>query len=209
MLSTRQKDAFKFICDYIAEYDQGPLLTEIAQGLGIQSKGVVHRYVQALAVEGLIDLIPGRHRGICLHQADEPDLPSGVVTAATHTHLPFLGRIAAGKPIEAIPGADTVDLSEFFMGPDRFVLKVQGDSMVDAGILDGDMVVIEQCNHADDGQIVVALIDNDEATLKYLHHDKDGEILLIPANTAMSAMHYNAERVAIQGVLVGQMRNYR
>ncbi|VAX02162.1 SOS-response repressor and protease LexA [hydrothermal vent metagenome] len=200
MLSTRQKDAFQFICDYIAEYDQGPLLTEIAQGLGIQSKGVVHRYVQALAVEGLIDLLPGRHRGIRLQQANESGLPS---------NLPFLGRIAAGKPIEAIPGADTVDLSEFFMGPDRFVLKVQGDSMVDAGILDGDMVVIEQCSCANDGDIVVALIDNDEATLKYLHHDKNGDILLIPANTAMSAMHFSPERVAIQGVLVGQMRNYR
>ncbi|MFV1983511.1 MAG: transcriptional repressor LexA [Thiohalomonadales bacterium] len=202
MLSTRQKDAFQFICDYIAEYDQGPLLTEIAQGLGIQSKGVVHRYVQALAAEGLIDLLPGRHRGICLHQANEPNLPSAQT-------LPLLGHIAAGKPIEAIPGADTVDLSEFFMGPNRFVLKVQGDSMVDAGILDGDMVVIEQCNSANDGEIVVALIDNDEATLKYLHHDKDGDILLIPANTSMSAMHYDAERIAIQGVLVGQMRNYR
>jgi len=200
MLSTRQKDAFKFICDYIAEHEQGPLLTEIAQGLGIQSKGVVHRYVQALAAEGLIDLLPGRHRGIRLHQNDESGLPS---------NLPFLGRIAAGKPIEAIPGADTVDLSEFFMGPNRFVLKVQGDSMIDAGILDGDMVVIEQCNSASDGEIVVALIDNDEATLKYLHHDKDGDILLIPANTAMSAMHYTAERITIQGVLVGQMRNYR
>ncbi len=204
MLSTRQKDTFEFIRDYIAEFDQGPLLTEIAQGLGIQSKGVVHRYVQALAVEGLIELLPGRHRGIRLQQDDEPDLPSGKPST-----LPFLGRIAAGKPIEAIPGADTVDLSEFFMGPDRFVLKVQGDSMIDAGILDGDMVVIEQCNSANDGEIVVALIDNDEATLKYLHHDKDGEILLIPANTAMSAMHYNADRIAIQGVLVGQMRNYR
>jgi len=204
MLSTRQKDTFEFIRDYIAEFDQGPLLTEIAQGLGIQSKGVVHRYVQALAVEGLIELLPGRHRGIRLQQDDEPDLPSGKPSI-----LPFLGRIAAGKPIEAIPGADTVDLSEFFMGPDRFVLKVQGDSMIDAGILDGDMVVIEQCSSANDGEIVVALIDNDEATLKYLHHDKDGEILLIPANTAMSAMHYNADRIAIQGVLVGQMRNYR
>jgi len=206
MLSTRQKDTFKFISDYIAKYDQGPLLTEIAQGLGIQSKGVVHRYVQALAVEGLIELFPGRHRGIRLHQANKPDLPSGPGIGTT---LPFLGRIAAGKPIEAIPGADTVDLSEFFMGPDRFVLRVQGDSMVDAGILDGDMVVIEQCSTANDGDIIVALIDNDEATLKYLHHDKDGAILLIPANTAMSAMHYNAERITIQGVLVGQMRHYR
>jgi len=204
MLSTRQKDTFQFICDYIAEHEQGPLLTEIAQGLGIQSKGVVHRYVQALAAEGLIDLLPGRHRGIRLQQTDGPNLPLGLPSI-----LPFLGRIAAGKPIEAIPGADTVDLSEFFMGPNRFVLKVQGDSMVDAGILDGDMVVIEQCSSANDGDIVVALIDNDEATLKYLHHDKQGDILLIPANTAMSALHYSVDRITIQGVLVGQMRNYR
>jgi repressor LexA len=164
----------------------------------------VHSYVQALAVEGLIELLPGRHRGNRLQQDPQPEFPSGKPFI-----LPFLGRIAAGKPIEAIPGADTVDLSEFFMGPDRFVLRVQGDSMVDAGILDGDMVVIQQSSTANDGEIVVALIDNDEATLKYLHHDKDGDILLVPANTAMSAMHFIPERIAIQGVLVGQMRNYR
>jgi repressor LexA len=123
--------------------------------------------------------------------------------------LPLLGRIAAGQPIEAIPNHDRIDLAEFFVGENRFVLRVQGDSMLEAGILDGDMVVVEQCDHASDGDIVVALIDREEATLKTLRHHSDGSVMLIPANSQMTPMIYPAERVAIQGVVVGQLRSYK
>ena len=175
MLSSREQDAYTFIRNYILQYGRGPLLTEIALGLGIQSKGVAHRYVQTLAEQGT---------------------------------LPLLGRIAAGYPIEAIPGEDHIDLSEFFMGPNRFVLRVQGDSMIEAGILDGDMVVVKSGQSARDDDIIVALIDGNEATLKYYRNNGDGSVSLIPANSTMTTMRYSAKRVTIQGVVVGQMRSY-
>ena len=123
--------------------------------------------------------------------------------------LPLLGRIAAGQPIEAIPGEDEIDLSEFFVNRNRFVLKVQGDSMIEAGILDGDMVIVEKREHADNGEIVVALIDGLEATLKHLQKNRDGSITLRPANPAMTPLRLSAARVRIQGVVVGQFRSYR
>lgn len=197
MLSTRQQDTYLFIRDYIANHRRAPLLEEIARGLGIRSKGVVHRYVQALADEGLLALQPGRHRGIRL--ADE---------AQSSPTLPLLGKIAAGRPIEAIQGQDEVNLAEFFMGSNRFLLKVQGDSMVEAGILDGDMVVVERCQQAADGDIVVALIDGEEATLKRLQNNRDGSVTLHPANNTLTPLRYPAERIHIQGRLVGQLRSY-
>ncbi|MFO7594175.1 MAG: transcriptional repressor LexA [Pseudomonadota bacterium] len=197
MLSDRQQDTYHFIRRYIARHSRAPLLSEIAEGLGIRSKGVVHRYVQALADEGLITLQPGRHRGITL--TDEE---------AAQPTLPLLGRIAAGRPIEAIPGRDEVNLAEFFMGAGRFLLKVQGDSMIEAGILDGDMVVIERCDRADDGEVVVALIDGEEATLKRLENNRDGTVTLHPANSTLLPLCYAAERIAIQGRVIGQLRSY-
>lgn len=198
MLSPRQLQAYRFIQTYTLRQGHAPLLSEIAAGLGIRSKGVVHRYLQALAREGLIELQPGRHRGIRLLTADLSEL-----------RLPLLGRIAAGLPIEAIPDLDEINLADFFTGPDRFVLRVDGDSMIEAGILNGDMVVVEKRDWAKDHEIVVALIDNEEATLKRLRNNHDGSVTLIPANSAMPPMVYSAERVRIQGVVVGQMRAYK
>lgn len=202
MLSQREQDSWHFIRDYIAEHGRGPLLAEIAEGLGIRSRGVVHRYVQAVAEAGLITLEPGRHRGIRL--ADEGSADA----AGQSVVLPLLGRIAAGLPIEAIPDQQQVDLADFFMGPNRFVLRVQGESMVEAGILPDDMVIVESCSQARNGDIVVALIDQQEATLKRLQHNPDGSVTLFPANCHMAPMIYPAERVQIQGVVVGQMRSY-
>ena len=123
--------------------------------------------------------------------------------------LPLLGRIAAGVPIEAIPDQEELNLADFFMGPGRFVLKVQGESMIDAGILDGDTVIIEFRETADDGDIVVALIDESETTLKRFKRSQRGKyIKLIPENSEMEPMVYEAERVRIQGVLIGQLRKY-
>jgi len=199
MLTTRQRDVLAFIRQYLARQGHAPALEEIARGIGIRSKGVIHRHVQALADAGEIRLLPGRKRGIEL-VADKP---------AEGMTLPLLGRIAAGYPIEAIPGQDTLNLSDFLLGPNRYALRVQGDSMIEAGILDGDTVVIEQCEVADDGEIVVALIDGEEATLKRLRYRHDGTIALIAANPAIAPMIYTADRVAVQGVVVGQLRSYR
>ena len=199
-LTDRQKQVFDFIREYAGQHERTPKLREIADHLGIRSRGSVHRYVQSLVQAGLIEIEPERARGIRLLQ----DTDSG-----KRFTLPLLGRIAAGLPIEAIPDHDEIDLSEFFIRPNRFVLKVSGDSMVEAGILDGDMVVVERASTARDGDIVVALIDREEATLKTLKRNPDNSISLVPSNSSMKTMRYAAERVQIQGIVVGQMRSYR
>jgi repressor LexA len=199
VISRREQDTHDFIRRYVDQHGHAPLLDEIAAGLGISSRGVAHRYVQAIAREGLIELISGRHRGIRL---TSPTKDSG-------TTLPVLGRIAAGHPIEAIPDQTEVNLADFLMGPGRFVLKVQGDSMIEAGILDKDMVVVESRSDARDGEIVVALVDNDEATLKRLKRNSDGSVTLLPANRHLAPVTYSPERIRIQGVVVAQMRSYR
>lgn len=202
MLTARQRDIYRFIKEFVARHGEGPLLTEIAAGVGMHSKGTVHRYVRELAAQGLVQVSGGRHRGISVPQQTEVH-PAGAPI------LPLVGKIAAGRPIEAIAGEEQINLAEFFMGPHRFVLRVQGDSMIDAGILDGDMVVAEKRDWADTGAIVIALIDNDEATLKRVRHNRDGSVTLIPANRALTPVTYSAERVQIQGIVVGQMRAYR
>lgn len=202
MLSRRQQQTYDFIRDYILRHGRGPSIQEVTEGLGLQSRGSVHRYVQALEQAGLIRIESGRHRGIQLSDNALDEL-------APAFSLPLVGRIAAGHPIEAIPGEERIDLAEFFVAPNRFVLKVQGESMVEAGILDGDMVVVEQTQSARDGDIVVALIDHEVATLKTLYHNKDGSITLAAANSAMPPFRFPADRVLIQGIVVGQMRSYR
>ncbi len=203
MLSPRLQDTYRFIRGYIVQHNHAPLLSEIALGIGISSKGVVHRYLQSLVSEGLLTISASKHRGISLTSEKL------VENTPPRYRLPLLGRIAAGQPIEAIPNHDEIDLSDFFVGENRFVLKVQGDSMIDAGILDGDMVVVEKIDYANNNDIVVALIDNESATLKTLRNNHDGSIALMPSNINMQAMIYAADRVSIQGVVVGQLRSYK
>ena len=123
--------------------------------------------------------------------------------------IPLLGRIAAGLPLEAIEDKQELNLAEMFMGPELFALRVTGDSMMDAGILDEDYVIIRKQPVAKDGDIVVAMIDKAEATLKRFKRKSEGQIALIPENQDMEPMIYAAERVSIHGILVGQLRNYR
>ena len=129
-------------------------------------------------------------------------------TTSGDFRIPLLGRIAAGQPIEAIEDANYLDLAAFFIGPDRYALRVTGESMIDVGILDGDTVILRKQNTARTGDIVVALIDGQEATLKRLGSTRDGTVELIPENSSMAVMRYSAARVSFQGVLVGQLRSY-
>ena len=136
-------------------------------------------------------------------------LPSEVAGQTTGDfRIPLLGRIAAGQPIEAIEDANYLDLAAFFIGPDRYALRVTGESMIDVGILDGDTVILRKQNTANTGDIVVALIDGQEATLKRLGQSVNGVVELMPENAGMSTMRYDASRVSFQGVLVGQLRSY-
>lgn len=195
MLTKREQDTFDFIANYYAKQRKAPLLTEIAEGLGIQSKGVAHRYVSVLEGKGYIVRNP-KTRGIEL--VDYPGM----------NDLPFLGRIAAGKPIEAVEDKQAVNFAHMLNGPNRYVLEVEGQSMIDEGIRHGDLAVIEHASTARSDQIVVALIDGEDVTLKRIQFPKKGKVKLIPANKNMQAKEYPAERVTIQGVLVGQVRTY-
>jgi len=213
VLTNREKITYQYIIQYIREQGQSPLLSEIALGIGIRSKGVIHRYVARLTELGYISSGSGRHRGIRVLKRREPELadqPNRLTfpVPSNHSELPLLGRIAAGIPIEAIEGEDSIDMMAFLVGPDRFVLRVSGDSMQDAGILDGDMVVVKQSKTAQDNEIVVALIDMQDATLKFYRNHRDGTISLRPANSSMSVLRYTADRVTIQGVVVAQLRSY-
>jgi repressor LexA len=201
MLTDRQRQTLNFIRGFIDENGYPPKLKEIGDHLGISSRGTVHRYIRALEDAGLIVVTTGVARGIALVEND-------AAKQADENSLPLAGSIAAGLPLEAIEDRETINLNEFFVRPGRFVLRVQGDSMIEDGIFDGDMVIIESCQTARDNEIVVALIDREEATLKRLQNNQDGSITLIPANSSMQPFRYSAERVSIQGRVVGQFRSY-
>ena len=198
MLTSLERKMLQYIRGYLAQHGQGPTLTEIGEALGQSSKGTVHRYVQALIDKGFLLRTERGWRGIRL--ADE-------CIPHSHATLPLAGRIAAGQPIEAIHGQNEVNLGEFIQD-DHYALEVSGDSMCDIGILDGDLVIIKSQATARDGDIVVALIDDQEATLKRFKRVGQEQIKLIPENITMQPMLYAADRVTVQGILVGQFRRY-
>ena len=199
MLTSQEQKTLQFIRNYLAQNGNAPKFKEIGLAIGVTSQGTIHRYVQALEDKGYIDRVKGNSRGMSL-----VDLP--LVSPPT---IPLVGRIAAGLPLEAIEDKEELNLAEMFMGPELFALRVTGDSMVDAGILDEDYVIIRKQLEARDGDIVVAMIDKAEATLKRFKRRGEAQIALIPENQDMEPMIYAAERVSIHGVLVGQLRNYR
>jgi len=198
MLTHSQQRTLDYIQAYILRNGHAPTYPEIAEGIGIQSQGTAHRYVKALLEMGYLLNEEGSHRGLRL---PDNEMEQGM-------SIPLLGKIAAGQPIEAIAGHDGINLNQMFGGDNRYALKVDGESMVELGILDGDTVVIESCNTASKDSVVVALIDNYEVTLKIYRPLSHGRIKLIPANSNMEPMIYPADRVQIQGVLVGTMRTY-
>lgn len=198
-LTDRQRQAWDFIRHFIAEEGYAPKLSEIARGLNIRSRGTVHRYVQALVDAGLIRVKPLMQRGI--------ELVEDAINSPRETDIPLLGTIAAGHPIEAIANPEPVDPSAWF-GPDSYALAVKGDSMIEAGILEGDIVVCRPAEQVDAHQIAVVLVNQQEATLKYCREHQDGTITLIPANQTLKPQTYPADAIQIQGVVIGQLRRY-
>jgi len=198
MLTIQQKRVLDFIRAFIHRHGHSPSLREIGEGIDIQSRGAVHRHVQTLIDRGVLKRTRSGWRTLELVETDE-----------TSPSLPLLGKIAAGRPIEAIPGHDEINIAEMLLGEERYVLQIEGDSMIEAGILDGDLVVIQHADTANDGEIVVALIDDQEATLKRLFHLSGRRIKLVAENHKLSPLIYPADRVRIQGVLTGQLRSYR
>ena len=195
ILTEKEEKAYEFILKYSKKYGRYPLLTDIAKGMGIKSKGVAHRYVKALEKANKLKKIPNKHRGILLHQKEPIFLKS-------------LGKIAAGGPIEAITDQQKIELEYLFTNKKSYALKVKGDSMIDAGINDGDWVIIEENNKVYKSKVHVILIDNQDVTLKYIEKINSDEIKHIPANSKFKETIYPIERISIQGHVVGQVRIY-
>ncbi|MES9829842.1 MAG: transcriptional repressor LexA [Candidatus Thiodiazotropha sp.] len=195
-LTRRQQEVYQALRDCIEQNEHAPTYDEVCRLLGLKSRGSLHKHIQALVEAGLVEPMEGLKRGIRL------------VEQGVEQGIPYLGRIAAGRPIEAIANAEQMQVPDELLGKGPcYVLQVSGDSMIDEGIHHGDYVVIERQEHARNGDIVVALIHNEEATLKRIEQ-RPGEIVLYPANTSMRAMVYRPEEVSIQGVLRGLLRSY-
>jgi repressor LexA len=198
-LTRGQRRVYDLLCELARAGAVPPSLDGLCRMLGLSSRGSLHKHVQALVEAGLVAPMQGRRRGVRL-AADGPLEADG---------LPLLGTIAAGRPIEAVAQPERVQVPDWLaVGRDCYLLRVRGDSMQAAGILDGDYVVIAPQARADNGDVVVALIRGEEVTLKRIEQ-RPGLVLLHAANPAMAPMVFRPDEVQIQGVLVGQLRSYR
>ncbi|MBP8960742.1 transcriptional repressor LexA [Patescibacteria group bacterium] len=203
-LYKRQKEVLTFISQFIQKNNTSPTLQEIADAMNLSSLATVHEHLATLERKGFIKRYDGSVRGIEV-------LTELLDTSMQGVELPLMGFIAAGKPIEAIENSlETVMVSADLVSKSKrcYVLQVKGDSMIEEGIFDGDFVVIQQQNTANDGDIVVALIDNGFATLKSFYKEKNGKIRLQPANSKMDPIFVDADELQIQGKVTGVVRKY-
>ena len=228
MLTRKQHELLMFIHERIKESGVSPSFDEMKDALDLASKSGIHRLITALEERGFLRRLPHRARAlevIKLPQQATPTAPpkgrgafkpqlvepgDATPVAANDTRdLPILGKIAAGTPIEAIQQErDRMPVPESILGAgEHFVLEISGDSMINAGILDGDFVVIKRSDAAQSGEIVVALINGEEATLKRLRK-KGASIALEAANPAYETRIFGPDQVAVQGKLVGLIRRY-
>ena len=197
MLTEKENLVYRFIMRYQEKHGVSPLLREIANGIGINSKGVVHRYIKSLEKSKKIKKVNNRHRGLHKISSINKDFK-----------LKVFGKIAAGGPVEAIHDQKTLELENLFTNEKCFALKVQGDSMIDAGINDGDWVIVERQQKIVKSKVAVVLIDNQDVTLKYIKQLDKKIIELIPANKKLTSKKYDNSRVTIQGIVIGQIRVY-
>ncbi|MFC3099533.1 transcriptional repressor LexA [Altererythrobacter lauratis] len=230
MLTAKQRELLVFIQRKLEETGISPSFEEMKEALDLKSKSGVHRLISALEERGFIRRLANRARALeVLKQPDDVSAtraprmraaandavvgnvgaPRTVPSAANDViNLPLHGRIAAGVPIEALEGQQSLPVPAALLGSgEHYALEVSGDSMIEAGILDGDYALVKKTNTARDGEIVVALIRNEEATLKYLRHE-GGKIRLDPANGAYDPQIYDDHEVQVQGRLAGLLRRY-
>jgi len=199
MMTRRQKEMVDYLRGYIAENGYAPTLEEIGRHFELASLATVHKHLQNLERKGIIRRLPNQSRALELATAAD-----GRAVA-----VPLLGRVAAGIPIEPVEERETVTLPEELLGRgETFALRVRGDSMVDEGILDGDLVVVEARPDALDGATVVALVRG-EATVKKLYRERDGRVRLMPANERLAPIVAPADDVEIRGEVIAVLRRYR
>lgn len=234
MLTAKQHELIRFIQARLEETGISPSFEEMKEALDLKSKSGVHRLISALEERGFIRRLPNRARALEVLKTPEeavssprarnaasasmPSAANDLVGAATAARapepandvleIPLHGRIAAGAPIEAIEGQSSLPVPAALLGPgDHYALEVSGDSMIEAGIFDGDYALIRRTDTARDGEIVVALVDNEEATLKFLRRE-NGRVRLDPANASYEAQIYSPAQVQVQGKLAGLLRRY-
>jgi repressor LexA len=229
MLTAKQHELLRFIQRKLEETGISPSFEEMKEALDLKSKSGVHRLISALEERGFLRRLPNRARALeVLRQPDDvsatrpapandraggtivqrPALRARPEAANDVIEIPLHGRIAAGVPIEALEGQAMLPVPAALLGSgDHYALEVSGDSMVEAGILDGDYALVRRTDTARDGEIVVALIRNEEATLKYLRRE-NGMIRLDPANAAHDPQIYAPSEVQVQGKLAGLLRRY-
>ena len=235
MLTRKQHQLLMFIHDCMQKQGVPPSFDEMKDALELKSKSGIHRLITGLEERGFLRRLPHRARALeilrlpdnmesgevrsrpassprLVEVTNETETPSPPVSPPAYTnamHLPLYGRIAAGTPIEALRDeTNMLDVPPNLIGSgDHYALEVEGDSMVDAGIHDGDYVIIQRCTDAENGTIVVALVDREEVTLKRLRR-KGASIALEPANMNYETRIFGPDRVRVQGRLVGLIRKY-
>ena len=215
MLTRKQHELLLYIDRRLSETGISPSFEEMKEALDLKSKSGVHRLISALVERGFIRRLPNRARALEVLKVPEADRAVGKAPATPPRaanddvlDIPLHGRIAAGTPIEALQGTDTLPVPAALLGPgEHYALEVAGDSMVELGILDGDYALIRKTDSARDGEIVVALVNEEEATLKTLR--REGQMIrLDPANRQYDPQRYRPEQVRIQGRLAGLLRRY-
>jgi repressor LexA len=200
MLTKRQKELLDYLAQYIEQNGYAPTLEEIGRNFALGSLATVHKHLQNLERKGHIRRLPNRSRALEVTPRDG--------TRST-VQVPLLGRVAAGIPLEPVEVPESVALPEELLGRgDTFALRVQGDSMKDDGILDGDVVVIESRATVENGATVVALVRG-EATLKRFFRAERGKVRLMPANERIAPILAAAEDVEVRGEVVALLRRYR
>ncbi|MDG1707537.1 MAG: transcriptional repressor LexA [Emcibacteraceae bacterium] len=222
MLTKKQHTLLMLIHDRLQKDGVAPSFEEMKVALELKSKSGIHRLINALEERGFIRRLPNRARALEVIKLPEdeetvsspnnlfkPDFGANAKDVAPDTiEIPLHGKIAAGTPIEALEQFENIGVPAAMLGGGSYyALDVDGDSMLEAGILDGDRVVIERCENANNGQIVVALVNEEEATLKTLQK-RGPDIALEPSNRDFETQVYPANRVRIQGRLVGLLRQY-
>ncbi|MBU6266296.1 MAG: transcriptional repressor LexA [Sphingomonadales bacterium] len=231
MLTRKQHELIRFIQQRLEDTGVSPSFEEMKEALDLKSKSGVHRLISALEERGFIRRLPNRARALEVLRQPEDATPAARASAATPStadvianlraaarpapapandviEIPLHGKIAAGTPIEALEMHSTLPVPAALLGAgEHYALEVSGDSMVEAGILDGDYALIRRTDSARDGEIVVALVRGEEATLKYLRRE-DGMIRLDPANAAYDPQFYRPAEVQVQGKLAGLLRRY-
>ncbi|UNK77952.1 transcriptional repressor LexA [Sphingopyxis granuli] len=223
MLTAKQHELLHFIQQRLDASGISPSFEEMKDALGLKSKSGIHRLISALEERGFLRRLPNRARALevlKLPEAAKAPVRDTVVplrkpapalkpiAANDIIEVPLHGRIAAGVPIEAFEDHNQLSVPAALLGAgEHYALEVSGDSMVEAGILDGDYALIQKANTAREGDIVVALVDGQDATLKYFR--REGPMIrLDPANSAYEPQRYEAERVIVQGRLSGLLRRY-